>query len=72
MCFLFKNYYTEAQNKKVRLNLKLHVKTRDTQKLPPAIKSFKKSKLPDSEGDLVKGEKIMKEEQARESKRQDT
>ena len=52
----------------MRLNLKLRVKTRDINNLPPAIKTFKKSKLPDSDGDLAKGERIMKEEQARDSK----
>ncbi len=58
----------ESRNKRIRYNLKVAVKTRDMSKLPKAVDDFKKSKLPDDDLDLEKGERILKEAMARDGK----
>ena len=41
------------------------MKTRDIERLPKAIADFKGAKLPDDEKDLEKGERILREHEAR-------
>ncbi|CAD5117739.1 DgyrCDS6485 [Dimorphilus gyrociliatus] len=55
----------ENRNKKIRYNLKVAVKRRDRERLPPAVDEFKKAKLPDDDMDLAKAERLLREFQAR-------
>ena len=55
MCFL------DWKNKRIRYALKVAIKKRDKHLLPPAVKDFKQSKLPDDDLDLEKAEKILRE-----------
>ena len=54
-------YIAEWKNKRIRYALKVAIKKRDREMLPPAVKEFKGSKLPDDDLDLPKAEKILKE-----------
>lgn len=56
---------TEFRNKRIRYNLKVAIKRRDRERLPPAVDEFKKAKLPDDDMDLEKAERLLKEWQAR-------
>ena len=59
---------SENRNKKIRYNLKVAVKMRDRERLPPAMEDFKNAKLPDDDKDYEKGERLLKEWQARDGK----
>ena len=59
---------TENRNKRIRYNLKVAVNTRDRERLPGAMEEFRNAKLPDDDKDYEKGERIMKEWQARDGK----
>ena len=61
-------YITENRNKKIRYNLKVAVNTRDMERLPGAMEEFSNAKLPDDDKDYEKGERLMKEWQARDGK----
>ena len=61
-------HIVENRNKRIRYNLKVAVKMRDRERLPQAMDDFKNAKLPDDDKDYEKGERIMKEWQARDGK----
>ena len=61
-------YITENRNKRIRYNLKVAVNTRDHERLPRAMEEFRNAKLPDDDKDYEKGERLMKEWQARDGK----
>ena len=61
-------HITENRNKRIRYNLKVAVNTRDHERLPGAMEEFRNAKLPDDDKDYEKGERLMKEWQARDGK----
>ena len=60
--------HSEFRNKRIRYNLKVAIKRRDRERLPPAVEEFKKAKLPDDDMDLEKAERLLKEFQARDGR----
>lgn len=51
----------DERHRKLRYNLKVAIKSRDRYQLDYNITEFKKEKLEDTDMDLVKAEKILKE-----------
>lgn len=58
LCYLF---FLDERHKKLRYNLKVAIKSRDRYQLDYNITEFKKEKLEDTDMDLAKAEKILKE-----------
>ena len=60
--------FAEYRNKRIRLNLKLSIKKRDTERLKLAVDDFKSSELSDEDMDIPKAEHILCEFQAKDCK----
>lgn len=58
----------DERHRKLRYNLKVAIKSRDRYQLDYNITEFKKEKLEDTDMDLVKAEKILKELLVRDGK----
>lgn len=54
-------FYPGLRHKRIRYDLKVAMKTRDTYKLKYTINEFKTEKVEDKDMDLIKAEKLLKE-----------